>query len=213
MKAIVIAAVLLALGGAFGNYLRYTEETPHRPADYSVIPNNTERYSGVERRFSETSYEVLRADTTTLRRYVGPDGEVYWLFVAYFESQKYGSQIHSPKHCLPGGGWQILQHEDYALPLPDGSTKNINRLVIADRGNQQLMLYWFETRGGDIRNEFGLKFDLVMNSLLFRPTDAAIVRLTLPLRREDTIASATKRAETFLQTFYPAIAQALPFDS
>lgn len=212
-KAAIIAIVLLVVGGAFGNFLRYTEAAPERPADFDVIPNETEEYDGVERRFSATSYDVLQADTTTLRRYIGPEGEVYWLFVAYFESQKYGSQIHSPKHCLPGGGWQILLHEQYVLPLPGGISKDVNRLVIADRGNRQLMIYWFETRSGTLHNEFMLKLDLVKNSLLFHPTDAAFVRLTLPLHRDDTIKEATERAERFFRTFYPPVEQALPFGS
>ena len=27
------------------------------------------------------------------------------LFIAYFPSQRTGSTIHSPRHCLPGAGW------------------------------------------------------------------------------------------------------------
>lgn len=212
-RPILLTAVILLLGGVFGNFLRFAEQAPHAPSNFSAIPMAEGIYSGEERRFSETSYDVLQADTTTLRRYIGAEGDVYWLFVAYFASQKYGSQIHSPKHCLPGGGWQILRHEPYELTLPDGRTLSINRLIIADRGRQQLMFYWYETRGGAISNEFGLKWDLVMNSLMLRPTDAAIVRLTLPIRAEDGVEGATRRAETFFQTFYPDIEHALPFSS
>lgn len=212
-RAVIVASVLLVLGGVFGNYLRFNEQAPHAPSNFSAIPLSAGGFVGEERRFSETSYDVLQADTSTLRRYMGLDGDVYWLFVAYFASQKYGSQIHSPKHCLPGGGWQILRHEPYALPLPDGQTRQINRLIIADRGRQQLMLYWYETRGGTIRNEFALKWDLVMNSLMLRPTDAAIVRLTLPIRSEDGVEGATRRAEEFFRDFYPEIARSLPFSS
>ncbi len=213
-KPALLAVVLLLIGGAFGNFLRYAENPPHRSAEFGSIPYEENGYRGEEYRFSEYSYEILQADTTTLRLYQGPDQEPYWLFIAYFESQKYGSQIHSPKHCLPGGGWQILHHDPYALLLPDGSRKEINRLVIADRGRRQLMLYWFETRGGAIRSEFGLKWDLVMNSLFFRPTDAAIVRLTMPIDEEGGgLNGALSRAESYFRVFYPAIERALPFSS
>lgn len=213
MRPVIIASVVLLLGGLFGNFLRFTEQAPHAPSNFSAIPLNEGDYTGEERRFSETSYDILQADTTTLRRYIGLDGDVYWLFVAYFASQKYGSQIHSPKHCLPGGGWQILRHEPFELDLPGGKSKKINRLIIADRGRQQLMFYWYETRGGAISNEFGLKWDLVMNSLMLRPTDAAIIRLTLPIREEDGVEGATERAQEFFRTFYPDVAHALPFAS
>lgn len=213
-KPVILSIVVLLVGGAFGNFLRFVDNPPHRPAHLDEIPFEEDGYHGEEHRFSEYSYEILKADTTTLRLYHGPNDDSYWLFIAYFDSQKYGSQIHSPKHCLPGGGWQILHHDPYDLRLPGGVTKEVNRLVIADRGRRQLMLYWFETRGGAIRSEFGLKWDLVMNSLFFRPTDAAIVRLTLPIDEDrGGVRGATERAEAYLNVFYPDIERALPFTS
>ena len=211
-RAVVVAIVLLVIAGALGNYFRFISHESDQLPSFTTIPLDYDGYSGTERRFSDLSYEVLQADTTTLRFYVGPDGSSYWLFVAYFRSQKYGSQIHSPKHCLPGGGWKIEQIEPYALSLPGGLTKKVNRLVIDDRGKKQLMFYWFETRGGAISNEFGLKFDLMRNSLLLRPTDAAIVRLTLPINRNETIKSATEKAVKYFGAFYPSIAASLPFE-
>ncbi|MGD8922304.1 MAG: EpsI family protein [Candidatus Zixiibacteriota bacterium] len=210
-RTVIIAIVLLIVAGIFGNYLRYVRKESDSLPAFSTIPLDTSGYTGTEHRFADYSYEVLQADTTTLRHYVDSEGDTYWLFVAYFRSQKYGSQIHSPKHCLPGGGWTIEHIEPYALPLPNGETQQVNRLVIDDRNKKQLMIYWFETRGGAIRNEFGLKFDLMRNSLLFRPTDAAIVRLTIPLKRGDSMESATKRAIKYFDEFYPSIEASLPF--
>jgi EpsI family protein len=208
---VIIVTVLLLAAGAFGNYLRFSERRPDRQAAFEVIPLESNGYVGQERRFSDESYEILKADTSTLRYYLGPDGERFWLFIAYFKSQRYGSQIHSPKHCLPGGGWRIQQIEPYRLSLPGGVTKEVNRLIIADRDQKQLMFYWFETRGGAIRNEFGLKYDLMRNSLLLRPTDAAIIRLTLPIAHGETIEAATTKAIDYFSAFYPSIAASLPF--
>ena len=208
---IIIACVILILGGALANYLRYADASPDRPATFESIPMESGAYYGEERRFSEESYEILQADTTTLRIYRDTSGLPIWLFIGYFESQKYGSQIHSPKHCLPGSGWRIDSHTHYRLKLAGGFDHDINRLVISERDKHQLMLYWFETRGGVIRNEFGLKWDLMRNSLMLRPTDAAIIRLNLSLTPDDNIESATARAVDWLNQFYPAIERALPF--
>jgi EpsI family protein len=210
-KAVIIVSALLIVGGVFGNYLRYIEQTPDHPPDFAKIPYELDGYRGEEERFAETSYEILKADTTTLRHYVDSVDHQYWLFIAYFSSQKYGSQIHSPKHCLPGGGWKIISLEPYRLELPHEKSRNINRLLIAEGDRKQLMFYWFETRGGAIRNEFALKWDLVVNSLLLRPTDAAIVRLTLPLREGENFDTATRRAVAFFDTFQNDIDKALPF--
>jgi EpsI family protein len=210
-RAAVIAAILILIGGAAGNTFRFVSVSPSRPASFGELPFAIDRYTGSEHFFDSGSYEVLKADTSTLRYYADSDGGGYWLFIAYFASQKYGSQIHSPKNCLPGSGWRIESIQPYALPLPGGMTREVNRLVISDANARQLMLYWFETRSGAIRSEFGLKFDLVKNSLTFQPTDAAIIRLTVPMDASDNVDSATKRAVGFLSAFYPGIERALPF--
>jgi len=212
-QPLVIALVLIGLFGSFGNYLRFVEHEPDRPPMFDQIPLITKEFVGEEQRFDKESYEILKADTTTLRLYVDQADNKYWLFVAYFASQKYGSQTHSPRHCLPGGGWRIQYIEPYELVLPNQPTKLVNRLSIGVKERKQLMLYWFETRSGAIRDEFGLKFDLMKNSLLLRPTDAAIVRLTVPVGTTEDFDTATARALEYLKTFGQPVTRSLPFGS
>lgn len=209
-KALIVAILMVLLGG-FGTYLRSHQTEPDRGPDFGRIPLETDVYYGTEHRFNEFEYEVLKADTSTLRMYRRTDGNIYWLFIAYFSSQKYGSQIHSPKHCLPGGGYRIVSIEPYELELDAGRTITVNRMLIADQRRTELMMYWYETRGGVITDEFGLKFDLMKNAVMLLPTDAAICRLTMPLPLDTGLEEATEIANNFLRDFYPHIQSALPF--
>lgn len=209
----VTALILLILFGGFGTYLRSYQTEPDRAPDFSLIPMQTGTLFATEHRFEELAYEVLKADTTTLRMYQEQTGDLYWLFIAYFSSQKYGSQIHSPKHCLPGGGYSILSIEPFDIELSDGRIITVNRLKIANNRRMELMMYWYETRSGVITNEFGLKLDLMKNSIMLLPTDAAICRLTLPLSLNADFGEATDRAVRFIRDFYPSIEAALPFGS
>lgn len=209
-KALIALCILLPFGG-FGTYLRSHQTQPDRPAEFGRIPYEMGEYVGVEERFEEYAYEVLKADTTTLRVYREITGDAYWLFLAYFSSQKYGSQIHSPKHCLPGGGYRILSIEPHQVPLLDGRTITVNRLRIASPQRMELMMYWFETRSGIIPSEMGLKLDLMKNAVALAPTDAAICRVTMPLPLGADFDAATARMVAFIQAFYPVIETALPF--
>ena len=210
-KRVIIAAVLIAIGGVAANYLRYVRPEPDRWPVFSDMPYESAVYTGEERRFDAASYEVLQADTTTLRVYRDTAGSPLWLFVGDFRSQEYGSQIHSPRQCLPGGGWRIGEIEPYDLRLAGESIKKVNRLIITEGDNRQLMLYWFETRGGTIRDEFALKWDLMKNSLMLRPSDAAFIRLNLPIPPGEDVETATRTALAWLDDFYPALERALPF--
>ena len=115
----LFSIAIILIGGLLGNALRFFEKTPIGTVDFSVIPNNPPGYYGAEQTIADFAYDVLRADATTLRDYVTAEGTRFQLFVAYFGSQKYGSQIHSPKHCLPGGGWRIDDIQPFDLQLPD----------------------------------------------------------------------------------------------
>lgn len=212
-SAPLIASLLIVVGGTFGNFMRYTEVHPEQQVNFEIIPYQSDRFAGVEHRFAELDYELLKADTSTLRLYRTQSGNDLWFFLAYFSSQKYGSQIHSPKHCLPGGGWQIQDLKPFEVNLLSGMNMIINRLVINRQGQKQLMFYWFETRSGIVRSEFSLKWDLMMNSMLLRPTDAAFVRLTINLKQGEDITSATNMVLDFLNDFYQAIDNSLPLNS
>jgi EpsI family protein len=211
IRPVMISSVLLIAAGLFSGYLRYVEQMPGQPPNFERIPLSVDGYIGENRRFSEQSYEVLQADTSLLRWYWAPTGESFWVFIAYFKSQKYGSQIHSPRHCLPGGGWKILELEPFALPVGDNHYKSVNRLIITEQSRRELMFYWYETRGGSVRSEFALKWDLMVNSLLLRPTDAAIIRLNMPMQPGESLAEATRRALIHIGQFYDDVESALPF--
>ncbi len=209
-KPYLFSIGIIVLAGIVGNLLRFHEIRPDRLADFANIPLQSGSYFGQEYVLSEATAEVLKADIATNRAYASPDGTAYQLFIAYFNSQKYGSQIHSPKHCLPGGGWRIEGIRPFSLKLPGGISKSVNLAIISAGESKIAMFYWFETRSGAIRDEYGLKLDLAKNALLFNPSDAAIIRLTVDVRGR-SMEEATKLGVEFLNYFYPAIEKSLPF--
>jgi EpsI family protein len=208
-KQYLFSLALIIVGGIFGNLLRYTEKMPDKPVFFDIIPDSMAEFTGTDRQMEEYAYEILRADTILLRDYLTADGSIIELFIAYFNSQEYGSQIHSPKNCLPGGGWLIEKIQPFAVDLSDGSVLETNKLLISIRNYKATMLYWYETRSGIIRNEYGLKLDLVKSALLFRPTDAAIVRVTIDTDSKNL--DETEELIRFLRDFYPHIKKSLPF--
>jgi EpsI family protein len=177
---------------------------------FALIPMQSGNWSGQEYFFSDQTYELLKADASTLRRYANDEGKELYLFVSYFKSQKYGSQIHSPKNCLPGSGWKILTREKSRIKGASGSDLLVNRLLISDSRSKEVMYYWFQTRSGLVTSELGLKLDLVLNSLKRAPTDAAFIRINLPLNQVSE-KEALVLVEDFLKVFQPGIEEALPF--
>ena len=126
----------------------------------------------------ETTAEVLAADATLTRRFRRVDGTAVWLFIGYFAEQQVNSQIHSPRNCVPGGGWKVVTTENTAIQLTNGEPQPATLMRTRRNELSQDLYYWFATQGGTVSGEYALKWDLVKNSLARRPTNAAFVRYT-----------------------------------
>ncbi len=181
--------VVLILAGA-GIYARALEDHHARVAtlpDLARLPRQIDGWVGEDYSLTDPVAAVLGADTVLFRLYRRPeDGASVWLFLAYFKQQAVNSQIHSPRNCVPGSGWTVQSVKPVHLEL-GGAGQDARRMVIEKNGQEQEMLYWFRTRGGDLSGEYRLKWDLVLNSLRGRPTDAAFIRYNASERDRDAL--------------------------
>lgn len=211
-KTATAAAIALAvLVGGASLLLRMRQAvTDPGQVRFDAVPQAVGLYLGTEERFADETYAVLQADTSMLRRFEGPDGIPTWFFAAYFGDQNYGEQIHSPRHCLPGGGWQILSLEKVPVELPGRGRVTSNRLLIEAHGQRQVMYYFFITRMGPEASEYRLKFELARAALSFRPRDALFVRVSTPVADEE-VSRASRRAEDVLVSCMPFLDRGLPF--
>lgn len=149
--------------------------------------------------------EVLAADDAIVVNLVAPDAELFNLYVAYFEAQRDGRSWHSPRQCIPGGGWQITRHD--ILPVEGAPDKHYNRLVIENRDVRQLVYYWYDQRGRTIANEFVMKLMLMFDAVTKKRSDGAMVRLMTPVRNGENISDADARLKKMMaemDAFLPA---------
>ena len=87
--------------------------------------------------------------------------------------------MHSPKHCLPGGGWEIWQLGSSTVPV-NGRDVPINKYSIERSGVRNLMMYWYQSKDRIVASEYLGKLMLVKDTLLTGNTSGSIVRITLP---------------------------------
>ena len=155
----------------------------------------------------QETQDILKADDIMTRVYGGPEGEAN-LFVAYFKTQRQGQSPHSPKNCLPGSGWQQMETGRIDVPVSGGSI-HINQYVVAKGDAQSVVLYWYQSQGRVIADEFAAKFYLVSDSIKHHRSDTALVRVVVPIVGGRT-EQAEKVGSDFVQTFYPVVKAYLP---
>jgi EpsI family protein len=151
--------------------------------------------------------DVLRADDFVSRTYVR-SGAPIDLFVAYYASQRQGDTMHSPMNCLPAAGWQPLSIGRAQIPIGNAPPVNANRYVIQKGLDQRLVYYWFQSHGRTIASEYASKVYLVLDSVRFHRSDAALVRVIAPIASD---AAASDRAATdFIGSLHPLLTEFIP---
>jgi EpsI family protein len=186
------------------------ESTP-LPLPLSGMPARV----GDWRLFQEVAVEpeiqaVLKADDILTRDYVSPEGHAN-LFIAYFKTQRAGQSPHSPKNCLPGAGFEPVESASGRIDVPvEGRSIHINKWVVANGEDESVVLYWYQSQGRVIADEFAAKFYLVADSIRRHRSDTALVRVVVPVRGDMTREKASKTAIDFVQAMYPMISSWLP---
>ena len=156
--------------------------------------------------------DLLRADDTLNRVYVDPARGVTYLWVAYFKTQRYGQSPHSPKNCLPGSGWEPVPGGSGLLnvQVPGWRTPiTINRYVVQHGDERSVSLYWYQSHGRVIAGELPAKFWLVADSIRYRRSDSALIRVTIPVL--NGVQQAVDNGVDMIQSLFPAVTRQMPF--
>ncbi len=163
---------------------------------FLLFPRQLGSWSGVTTQLEPEIEEVLGADDYIMATYMAPGAAQHVnVFSAFYDQQTEGSGIHSPEVCLPAGGWEIFSLDPHQVSFPDTTfgTFEVNRAIIQNGRQQQVVYYWFEQRGQRFTNDFRAKIAVFLDSLLHARTDGALVRFVSPIGPGETAADADAR--------------------
>jgi EpsI family protein len=200
------AAVLLGAFILLHSVSHGESVVPHKPLrdiSYTVGP-----WSGREQPLSERIVQAVSVSDYTNRVYFADGIAPVQLYVGYYESQKTGDTIHSPKNCLPGSGWDPIRSGFATISVAGERKIIVNEYVIQQDQNKQLVFYWYQGRGRVIASEYAGKFWMVADAISRNRTDGALVRLITPIN--DNEAGARSRLVGFTQSLFPQLDEMIP---
>ncbi len=214
LTAPFVAAVVLALGSAVAAAaLKDREEIiPERKA-FAEFPHTVGDWSGESGRIEAIYLDELKLDDYVLIDFKQPEQPAPVNFYsAYYATQRADQSAHSPRSCLPGGGWQFKEFGQRTLDGVAGPAGPlvVNRSVIQKGEYRQLAYYWFQQRGRDITNEYAVKWYLFVDALSRRRTDGAIIRLITPLAPAEDVAAGDARLTSFARDAMPLLPDYIP---
>jgi exosortase D (VPLPA-CTERM-specific) len=222
VPAIIVLAILLLAVLPARALPQRVEERPAR-SDFVSFPMQVGDWHGRRQRLDSVYVDTLKMDDYILADFVdqapATPAEVHAataapvnFYAAYYASQRTGQSAHSPRSCLPGGGWRIVEFapatvagvQQAGLPL------RVNRVIVQQGGERQLVYYWFQERGRNITNEYQVKWFLLRDAVVRNRTDGALVRLVTPLGPNEAVNSGDARLGLFAQNILPALHNYLP---
>jgi EpsI family protein len=201
-----VTVLLLLQAAAFYAVASRKEIIPSVPplANFPVIVGPW--YMTQDVPLDKDTLDILRADDTLNRVYVNPaNRELATVYIAYFKTQRTGQSPHSPKNCLPGSGWEPIDVGLATLKVSGWDTPiTVNRYVVRHGEDKSVVYYWYQSHERVIAKEYAAKFWLVMDSIRYRQSATALVRVIAPVRNND-VEQASRVGEDFVRALFPQI--------
>jgi exosortase D (VPLPA-CTERM-specific) len=213
LPASFIAASIVLVVFAFTSVLtpRAAEFIPAR-STFAQFPMELDDWRGHPYSLEAIFTDQLQLDDYLMADYSTSSGDAVNFYVSWYNSQRKGEAVHSPRACLPGGGWQMQDFDQRTVPgvFINRQPLRVNRTMITMGGQRQLVYYWFQQRGRIIDNEFAVKWYLFWDAVTRHRSDGAMARLITPLSKGGSEADADRRLERFVARVAPELTRYVP---
>ena len=173
--------------------------------------------------FNSKILTILGVDEYLNRVYSREDTNPIGLYIGFYQSQRQGDAIHSPLNCLPGAGWRPVSDTEITLtvaasvagaatPVVQSRSISVNRYIIQKGDQKQIVLYWYQSQGRVIASEYWSKVYMVVDAMRTNRTDAAMVRVIVPISglSAEAEAAAERSGIDFVKTMFPLLSEYLP---
>ncbi len=123
--------------------------------------------------------ELLGVDDYIQYNYINDDGEGINLYVGFYRSVGVEGGYHSPKNCIPGGGWGIdrIREQHLNAGIEGKKSSSVSEMLIRQGSDYQVVYYWFQNRGRIIASEYWEKIYLVLDAIFKGRRDGTFVRV------------------------------------
>jgi EpsI family protein len=207
--AMILTAFLAIQGSLFYGFSR-GETPPQVSKTLDQFPTELGKWKMIQQGVMEPEIkDVLRADDYVTRDYAESPRQVANLFVAFFKTQRTGQVPHSPKNCLPGGGWVWTVSDTIPVPLSGRPAIQINRYVISKGEDKAVVLYWYQSRDRVVAKEYKAAAYVAWDALRHNRTDTSIVKVTVRIVNNQEEA-ATQTGIDFIQSMFGTLRQYFP---
>ena len=188
VSIIVMALVVMAVAESLFNS-RVEKDIPSRPlVDFPLVLGD---WVGNQQPMIASIVDFLKVSDYAMVDYKS-DGHLVNLYIAYYQSLDEEAFPHTPRKCIPAGGWEIETLSEIEL-----GQREARRVKIVKGGNTQIVYYWYQQGDDSVAGEYQLKWNTMLRSLWEGRTDTSLVRLTTPVANDESDNEGDARLMAF----------------
>ena len=207
-KRIVILVITLIFTAGLTQFVSHSENITLNKS-FEEFPLQFDEWHGKKDELDDRVYNILGVEDYLLANYKNNTNDLVNVYVGFYQSQKEGDIIHSPKNCLPGAGWKIERTDFHFVDVSENSDAiRVIKLFLKKGAQRQIVFYWFQSRGRIISSEYMQKIWLIFDSITRHRTDGSFVRLISPIKRDEQTTISV--LEKFTKELYPILTEHIP---
>ncbi len=200
--------IMLLSGSIIFSQLRSDGELVPIVRSLENFPKQIDGWRGESFRFSQAVYDNLGVDDSIAINYENDNGDKISMYAGYYESQKQGGIIHSPKHCMLGSGWQPIDISEINISIGSRTIPTI-KMIVEKHAHKMVTLYWYQSGNRAVANEYMQRLYFIHDSLRYNRTNAAFLRFTSSVPGDD-FDGTVRLMEGFINKAVPILDDFLP---
>jgi len=174
---------------------------------FENLPLQLDEFSGNNIYLYDEIAKYESADNWILRSYTGSKQDIAILvFVGYWENQNENKLIVSPRYV--SGAQSFLKKK--TMKNSHNNDLVLNEFLMDGKQGKELIYYCFFMDGKVIPDDYQFRFKRMVNSLLYRRNNAALLRVSTPITNDFPVEDAELYIEDFLKDFLPIVKEFLP---
>jgi EpsI family protein len=208
-RLLVGLALALVFAGVVSWYAVLGPSVVVSPDSLRNVPLELSHWKGHEIPVDGAVERMLDADFNLQRAYGHALGDVVWLYVGYYGTERGGRPEHTPWVCYPSNGWTIVRQSVVRSAHP--GNWRANELLIDKDGERRLVHFWYQShRRTGMLGGFEQAVDRVLGRLMEGRADGSLVRLSTPLAEPGEETAARARLLAFGGEMLPFLVEHWP---
>ncbi len=212
-SSIYTVFLVLIIGGGLSEKLNTRVDIIPQRKDFLSFPSQIASWHGQNEYLGQAYLDELKLTDYVMMNYVKTEtNDKINFYSAYYQSQRKGAGVHSPRTCISGSGWRITLFEELNLPnfKIDGEPLKVDRAIIESGESKQLVYFWFQQRGRILTDEIKMKWYIFLDSMMENRTDGSLIRLITEINKSEDISVADQRIQTFMKDLLPLLDDYIP---